>query len=42
LLIVTAGRLAIGIEEVHPEENPILNFAKKKFSKPVISSPSMM
>jgi tellurite resistance protein TerC len=41
-LIITAVRLAISTEEVHPDENPILNFAKKKFSKSVISSPSMM
>jgi tellurite resistance protein TerC len=41
-LIITAVRLTIGTEEVHPDENPILNFAKKKFSKSVISSPSMM
>jgi tellurite resistance protein TerC len=29
-LIITAVRMAIGTEEVHPDENPILNFAKRR------------
>src|SRR5918996_1426802 len=29
-LIITAVRIAISTEEVHPDENPILNFAKRR------------
>jgi tellurite resistance protein TerC len=29
-LIITAVRIAISSEEVHPDENPILNFAKRR------------
>jgi tellurite resistance protein TerC len=29
-LIITAVRIAISTEEVHPDENPILNFVKKR------------
>jgi tellurite resistance protein TerC len=29
-LIITAVRIAVSTEEVHPDENPILNFAKKR------------
>jgi tellurite resistance protein TerC len=29
-LIITAVRIAISTEEVHPDENPILNFARKR------------
>jgi tellurite resistance protein TerC len=29
-LIITAVRLAISTQEVHPDENPILNFAKRR------------
>jgi tellurite resistance protein TerC len=29
-LIITAVRIAMSTEEVHPDENPILNFAKKR------------
>jgi hypothetical protein len=29
-LIITAVRIAVSTEKVHPDENPILNFAKKE------------
>ncbi|MGH2788936.1 MAG: TerC family protein [Actinomycetota bacterium] len=31
-LILTAVRLAIGSEEVHPEQNPVLRFARKRLA----------
>jgi tellurite resistance protein TerC len=31
-LIVTAIRIAVGSEEVHPEENPVLKFAQKRLA----------